>query len=153
MWYDQTDTGGRAAFDSIDAQLDTINTHVSALNDQFSASNASITATTNAIIAQLDAVRLAASGLKETPTKTVDDVSDSEEDSSGSGRVVSCGNEAAVSGDANVGGIAGIMALELDPGPGGGPGSGRREAAGGHHSGHPGHSAGLPQRRRRHCQE
>ena len=117
VWYDQTDTGGRAAFDSIDAQLDTINTHVSALNDQFSASNASITATTNAIIAQLDAVRLAASGLKETPTKTVDDVSDSEEDVSGSGRVVSCGNDAAVSGDANVGGIAGIMALELDPDP------------------------------------
>ena len=115
VWYDQTDTGGRAAFDSIDTQLDTINTHVTSLNDQLSASNTSITATTNAIIAQLDAVRLAASGLKETPTKTVDDVSDSDED--GSGRVVSCGNNAAVSGDANVGGIAGIMALELDPDP------------------------------------
>lgn len=117
VWYDQTDTGGRAAFDSIDTQLDTINTHVTSLNDQLSASNASITATTNAIIAQLDAVRLAASGLKETPTKTVDDVSDDEEDVSGSGRVVSCSNNAAVSGDANVGGITGIMALELDPDP------------------------------------
>ena len=117
VWYDQTDTGGRAAFDSIDTQLDTINTHVTSLNDQLSASNASITATTNAIIAQLDAVRLAASGLKETPTKTVDDVSDDEEEASGSGRVVSCSNDAAVSGDANVGGITGIMALELDPDP------------------------------------
>lgn len=117
VWYDQTDTGGRAAFDSIDSQLDTINTHVTSLNDQLSASNASITATTNAIIAQLDAVRLAASGLKETPTKTVDDVSDDEEEVSGSGRVVSCSNNAAVSGDANVGGITGIIALELDPDP------------------------------------
>ena len=117
VWYDQTDAGGRAAFDSIDTQLDTINTHVTSLNDQLSASNTSITATTNAIIAQLDAVRLAASGLKETPTKTVDDVSDDEEEVSGNGRLVSCGNNAAVSGDANVGGIAGIMALELDPDP------------------------------------
>ncbi|MCQ4864251.1 peptidase [Pseudoflavonifractor phocaeensis] len=116
-WGEQTDTEGRAAFDSIYGQLDLINARVDQMTANASFANADITDTTNAIIRQLDAVRLAAAGLKETPEKKVDDVSDSVEDDGARGRVFSCRNEGAVSGDGNVGGVVGIVSLELDPDP------------------------------------
>lgn len=83
------------------------------LTDGAASANRDLHDTTGDILSQLDSVRSAIIDLGSTPEKTVDDVSDSVEQEGEQGRVISCANHGEVTGDANVGGVAGILATEL----------------------------------------
>ena len=104
--------GGNAA-DQIDEQLQLIGDRVDRLTDGAASANRDLHDTTGDILSQLDSVRSAITDLGSTPEKTVDDVSDSVEQEGEQGRVISCANHGEVTGDANVGGVAGILATEL----------------------------------------
>ena len=104
--------GGNAA-DQIDEQLQLIGDRVDRLTDGAASANRDLHDTTGDILSQLDSVRSAIIDLGSTPEKTVDDVSDSVEQEGEQGRVISCANHGEVTGDANVGGVAGILATEL----------------------------------------
>lgn len=108
---------GGAAVNDVDRQLQVILDQMGSLADGASASSGALHDTTGDIIDELDAIRQAISDLGETPEKSVDDISDSVEQEGEKGRVISCVNTGAVGGDANVGGVAGIVSpeLSLDP--------------------------------------
>ena len=114
-WADQIDTVGTATLDDIDAHLDAISGQIDKLTSGARSSNESIHTTTDAVIRQLEAVRLAANGLTESPEYTVDDRSDQE--SGEDGLVLSAQNLGEVTGDANVGGIVGIISIQLSDDP------------------------------------
>lgn len=107
---------GQDTMDKVNDQLHVINDQVGKLADGAGTTNTDLHATTSAIITQLNTVEDAIKDMVKTPEKTVDDISDSAGES-GPGRVYSCKNAGAIEADANVGGIAGMVApeLEIDP--------------------------------------
>lgn len=107
---------GQQTMDDVNQQLTIINDRVGHMTDGAASANTDLHATTQSIITALSTVEDSIRNLLKVPEKTVDDVSDSAGES-GPGRVVSCRNTAAVQADANVGGIAGMVAPELDIDP------------------------------------
>lgn len=107
---------GKDTMNDVNSQLTIINDTVGQMTDGASSTNTDLHGTTKSIIAQLSRVEDAITNLVKAPEKTVDDISDKLGES-GPGRVVSCKNTAAIQADANVGGIAGMIApeLKIDP--------------------------------------
>lgn len=107
---------GQTTMDAVNSDLKDLNDTVGKFADGASATNTDLHGTTRAIIAQLNNVEDAIYDLTKTPEKTVDDISDTAGES-GPGRVYNCRNTGAIEADANVGGIAGMIApeLEIDP--------------------------------------
>ena len=128
IWKDKAKTLGDGTRTDIDGHLDDAEAALGDVNDKFTAIsdkvgqmsdaagsiNTDITATMNSIIDQLDAVRLAANGLTKTPEWTVEDQSEEE---SANGRILSAQNAAKVEGDANVGGVVGIVSIQTSDDP------------------------------------
>lgn len=107
---------GQQTMDDVDSQLTIINDRVGQMTDGASSTNTDLHATTQSIITTLSTVEDAIKNLVKVPEKTVDDISESEGES-GPGRVLSCSNTGAIQADSNVGGIAGMVAPELDIDP------------------------------------
>ena len=107
---------GKETMNDVNQQLTIINDRVGQMTDGAASTNTDLHGTTKSIIAQLGKVEDAITNLVKVPEKTVDDISD-EQGESGPGRVVSCKNTAVIQADANVGGIAGMVApeLKIDP--------------------------------------
>lgn len=111
-WGGQLDQVGTATLDEVDGYLQAIQAQVDAMTGGARQSNADIRATTDSIIRQLEQVRMAANGMTRTPEYEVDDRSD--EEAGSDGLIRSARNEGAVTGDANVGGVVGIVSIQLD---------------------------------------
>lgn len=107
---------GKDTMDDVNSQLTVINDRVEHMTNSASNTNTDLHGTTKSIIAQLTRVKDAVTDMVKVPEKTVDDIS-SEAGQSGPGRVTSCKNTAMIQADANVGGIAGIIAPELKINP------------------------------------
>ncbi len=107
---------GKNTMNDVNSQLTIINDRVGQMTSGASSTNTDLHGTTKSIIAQLNRVKDAVTNLVKVPEKTVDDISD-REGLSGPGRVVSSKNTAVIEADANVGGIAGMIApeLKIDP--------------------------------------
>jgi len=114
-WTDLVGDMGAETFDEIDGYLEDVKSVMDRLTDAARQSNDAVTGTVNAIIRQLERVRLAANGLTEAPEYTLED--QSEDESGEDGLILSARNLGEVSGDANVGGVAGIISVELDGDP------------------------------------
>lgn len=100
----------------VNSQLTIINDRVGQMTSGAASTNTDLHGTTKSIIAQLNRVEDAITNLVKVPEKTIDDISATAGES-GPGRVVSCKNTAIIQADANVGGIAGMIApeLKIDP--------------------------------------
>ena len=107
---------GQKTMDDVDSQLTIINDRVGQMTDGAASTNTDLHATTQSIITTMSTVEDAIKNLVKVPEKTVDDISKSQGDS-GPGRVISCKNTGAIQADSNVGGIAGMIAPELDIDP------------------------------------
>lgn len=107
---------GKDTLSDVNSQLTIINDRVGQMTSGASSTNTDLHGTTKSIIAQLNRVKDAVTDLVKVPEKTVDDISD-QEGLSGPGRVISSRNTAPIEADANVGGIAGIVAPELKVDP------------------------------------
>lgn len=107
---------GQKTLDDVDSQLTIINDRVGQMTDGAAGTNTDLHATTQSIITAMSTVEDAIKNLVKVPEKTVDDISDQQADS-GPGRVISCRNTGAIQADSNVGGIAGMIAPELDIDP------------------------------------
>ncbi len=107
---------GKDTMNDVNSQLTIINDRVGQMTSGAASTNTDLHGTTKSIIAQLNRVKDAVTNLVKVPEKTVDDISD-QAGQSGPGRVVSSRNTAVIEADANVGGIAGIIApeLKIDP--------------------------------------
>lgn len=110
-WSTAADDRLSDASERINRELKTINSSIQALTADASRNNDTLQATTDDIIRQLDTVREAANSITEPPERTVSDISDT--GGMAGGQIFGCQNSGSIQGDANVGGIVGIMAPEL----------------------------------------
>ena len=98
-------------------RLDEISAGVTRITNGVQTTTSDLNRTRNAITGQLDRVRDSLLSLTEPPELNVDDRSDSAEAEGTQGKAVACENQGAVNGDSSVGGIAGLVAWELDLDP------------------------------------
>lgn len=107
---------GQQTMNDVNEQLTILNDRVGQMASGAGETNTDLHATTQAILTAFSQVEDAIKNLVKVPEKTVDDISSTTADS-GPGRVTACRNTAAVQADANVGGIVGMIAPELDIDP------------------------------------
>lgn len=107
---------GQQTMNDVNEQLTILNDRVGQMASGAGETNTDLHATTQAILTAFSQVEDAIKNLVKVPEKTVDDISSTTADS-GLGRVTACRNTAAVQADANVGGIVGMIAPELDIDP------------------------------------
>lgn len=107
---------GQKTMDDVNHQLTIINDEIGQLTNDAASVNTELHQTAKAIVTQLEQVEEAMKNLVKVPQKTIDDISDIV-NVSDKGCVASCTNRAKIEADANVGGIVGMMApeLEIDP--------------------------------------
>ncbi|MBS5135082.1 MAG: peptidase [Oscillospiraceae bacterium] len=115
-YWDTASDKGQSAADDIDAQLSLIHDQVEKMTSGASSVNQDVHTTTTAILTQLDVARAAIRALTDQPKKTVEDISADHADT-GPGRISTCTNTGVIQADANVGGIAGMVSLELGEDP------------------------------------
>lgn len=108
--------GGESAED-IYKQLDVIGQKITNMTSGVTSTNKELRTTSNAISDQLESVSNAVGSLIEVPEVTVEDISDEAEEYGENGRIINCKNQGKIEADVNVGGIVGIVALELDLDP------------------------------------
>lgn len=113
-WAERADAVGTGTMDDIDSRLEAISGQVDAMTDGGRRANQDIRNTTDAIIRQLDRVREAAKGAAAVPEYSLEDRSDEDWTD---GLVLSSQNRGKVSGDSNVGGVAGIVSVQLSDDP------------------------------------
>lgn len=116
--FDDLDATG----DDADVRLDAVSESMDALFDRLDSAGDEVKAETDAIRTQMDAIKDTIHGqideLKDGEDKElIDDISDSQPVELGSGMVLECVNSGRVESDNNVGGIAGIIGLELSLDP------------------------------------
>lgn len=111
----QLSVNSQARLDEMNGHLEDVSAQLEELTQGAAAGNDELHATTAALIAQLDQARQAVNELLEGPSKTLED--GSQEELTGPGLVSGCRNTAAVQGDTNAGGIAGVVAPELSSDP------------------------------------
>ena len=114
-YLDQLNAQSQLRLDEMNAHLEDVSRQVDRITQGTAAGSDELHATTTAIIAQLDRARQAVTDLVQGPEKTVEDAS--QEELTGPGLVSACRNSAAVQGDNNTGGIAGIVAPEISADP------------------------------------
>ena len=114
-WADRSDAEGSSASDKINGHLDAIEERVDGMTQGVRDTNHRIHRTTETIIRQLDRVRQAACDMTEKPVYSLDDQSGEGELSSGYLRLSH--SNAAIDGDANVGGIVGIVSFTASEDP------------------------------------
>lgn len=103
--------------DSVDVQMKIINKRLDDLNATLDTSNDNVHAYLKNISYNFDVLRTSVSDMLSPPKKEFKDISDMIEYEGDAGRIVLCSNNNKIFGDANIGGIAGIVAAEfgLDP--------------------------------------
>lgn len=104
-------------FDTVYVQLNTINHSLDNVIKTADATNVEIYTLLNTAIDSLGDIGRSVSSLMDPPRYSTVDVSENIEQEEKPGQISSCRNIGAVSADANVGGIAGTMALELSADP------------------------------------
>lgn len=114
-WGNQADEDGTATSDKIDQHLDNIQSQVDAMTQGVSDSNQEIHATANTIIHQMDRVREAAHDLTEKPSRSLDDRSAG--GGLDSGYLRASRSIGGVNGDADVGGIVGVVSFQISQDP------------------------------------
>ena len=106
---------GQALRDDMAGDVQSIRDSVNSLTQRASQGSTTLQRTANQVLDQLDAVGAAAAELSTTPELTLESCSDPLSD--GPGLISGCSALGAVQGDANTGGIAGILAPELGEDP------------------------------------
>ena len=115
QWADLADAEGGSASDRINGHLDAIEVQVDGMTQGVRDTNHDIHQTTETIIRQMDRVRQAAYDMAEKPVYSLED--QSEQDQLTSGYLRLSRSDAAIDGDANVGGIAGIVSFAASEDP------------------------------------
>jgi len=103
--------------DSVDVQMKNINDRLDGLNATLDTSNDNVHKYLNNISYNFDILRTSVSDMLSPPKKEFKDISEIIEYEGDAGRIILCSNNNKIYGDANIGGIAGIVASEfgLDP--------------------------------------
>lgn len=104
-------------FDTVYIQLNLINTGLDDIITTADATNLEVYTLLNSALDQLDAIGRSVAALMDPPQYSTVDVSENIEQEEKPGQISSCRNNGTISADANVGGIAGIMALEMSSDP------------------------------------
>ena len=106
-----------ATFDTVYVQLNIINGGLDEIIKTADTTNVEVYNHLNSALDQLDKIGSSLASLMDPPQYSTVDVSDTIEQEEKPGQISGCRNNGTVTADANVGGIAGIMALELSSDP------------------------------------
>lgn len=104
-------------FNTIYEQLNIINGGMSEIWNSADSANSQVNSLLNTAISQLELVGKSVAAMLGTPQYSSVDVSDSIEQEEKPGQISGCRNSGNITADANAGGIAGIMAIEIGSDP------------------------------------
>lgn len=99
--------------DSLNKQLNIIKEHMDIINDNANVSNDQFYKNTSSIINQLNIIRTIINDLNSKPERNIKDISNFEELEGEKGKIINCNNSGKIYGDANSGGIVGIVSPEI----------------------------------------